>query len=239
MLGGMRARWLIGGAAGSVAVAVVVSTRALPTTRGAADRPERRPDPGWATCSAPGARVYEATFGRVLTGLYRAVAIDLSGSLDGQTCVHIVDIGAGPGGLAVALAEQFPDARVTTVDIDTAMATLAAARVAREGIDDRVHISVGDVAALPLADASVDLVTSSFSVHHWPDAEAGFAEVRRVLRPGGRAIIYDLPDWWGRFETHAPRLAEVARAGGFRDVGSSQLRWPRPFAVIHRIEAAN
>jgi ubiquinone/menaquinone biosynthesis C-methylase UbiE len=175
----------------------------------------------------------------VLTGLYRAIAIDLSGSLARQPGPRIVDIGAGPGGLAVALAEQFPDARITIVDIDTAMATLAAARAAREGIDDQVHISVGDVAAIPLADASVDLVTSSFSVHHWPDAEAGFTEVRRVLRPGGRAIIYDLPDWWGRFETHAPRLVEAARAGGFRDVRSSQLRWPCSFAVIHRIEAMN
>ena len=138
----------------------------------------------------------------------------------------------------MALAEQFPDARVTTVDIDTAMATLAAARVASEGLEDHVHVSVGDV-ALPLADASVDLVTSSFSVHHWPDAEAGFSEVGRVLRPGGRAIIYDLPDWWGRFETHAPRLAEAAMAGGFHDVRSSQLRWPGSFAVIQRIEATN
>jgi ubiquinone/menaquinone biosynthesis C-methylase UbiE len=167
------------------------------------------------------------------------MAIDLRDTLVGQTCLRIVDIGAGPGGLAVALAEQFPDARVTTVDIDPAMATLAVARVAREGIDDRVHVSVGDVAALPLADAAVDLVTSSFSVHHWPDAAAGFAEVRRVLRPGGRAIIYDLPDWWGRFETHAPRLAEAAMAGGFRAVSPSPLSWPRSLGIIHRIEATN
>jgi ubiquinone/menaquinone biosynthesis C-methylase UbiE len=164
--------------------------------------------------------------------------MDLRDSLAERSGLHIVDIGAGPGGLAAALAQQLPDARVTTVDIDAAMATLAAARMAREGIDDRVHISIGDVAALPLADDSVDLVTSSFSVHHWPDAAAGFAEVRRVLRPGGRAIIYDLPDWWGRFETHAPRLTDAAMAGGFRDVRSSQLRWPSSFAVIHRIDAS-
>lgn len=231
-------RGLIGGVAGSVA-AVVVDTRARRAQRRAVDRAGPRPDPGWATCSAPGARAYEATFGRMLTGLYRAVAIDLRDSLAGRTGLHIVDIGAGPGGLAVVLAEQIPDARVTTVDIDTAMASLAAARMTREGLDDRVHITVGDVAALPLADHSVDLVTSSFSVHHWPHAEGGFAEVRRVLRPGGRVIIYDVPDWWGRLETHAPRLTDAAMAGGFRDVSSSQVRWPRPLAIIHRIEATN
>ncbi len=230
-------RWLIGGALGAAAVAV--ASRHVLSARHHGDPAGRRPDPGWATCSAPGASAYEATFGRVLTGVYRAIAIDLGDSLTGEAPLHAVDIGAGPGGLAVALAEQFPVARVTTVDIDTAMATRAAARVAREGIDYRVHVCVGDVAALPLADASVDLVTSSFSVHHWPDAEAGFAEVRRVLRPGGRAIIYDLPDWWGTFETHAPRLAESALAGGFRDVRSSRLSWPRSLAVIQRVEATN
>jgi ubiquinone/menaquinone biosynthesis C-methylase UbiE len=98
--------------------------------------------------------------------------------------------------------------------------------MARERIGGQVHVSVGDVRALPLADASVDLVPSSFSVHHWPDTKGGFAEVRRVLRPGGRAIIYDLPDWWGRFETHAPPLAEAATAAGFCDVSSGHLRWP-------------
>jgi SAM-dependent methyltransferase len=224
-----------GGAASAAAAAVVAAARAGRTDR-SADRSGRRADPGWATCSAPGARAYEATFARLLTGLYRAIAIDLRDRLAGRTGLHVVDIGAGPGGLAVALAGQVQDARVTTVDIDTEMARLAAARVGREGIDNRVRITVGDVVALPLPDHSVDLVTSSFSVHHWPDAAAGFAEVRRVLRPGGRAIIYDLPDWWGRFETHAPRLADAAVAGGFRDVRSGRLRWPGPLAVIHRIE---
>jgi SAM-dependent methyltransferase len=227
--------WILGGVSGSAVVAG--AARAI-GGRPPADEPSgARPDTGWATCSAPGARAYEATFGRLLTGLYRAIASDLATTLTGQSGLHIVDIGAGPGGLAAALAEVFPDGRITTVDIDVDMASLAAARMTREGVDGRVRVSLGDVAALPLPDHSVDLVTSSFSVHHWPDAVAGFSEVHRVLRPGGRAIIYDLPDWWGRFETHAPALVEVATAGGFDVVESSHLRWPRPFAVVHRIDA--
>ncbi len=234
MLGGMRARSLIlGGAAVGGALAALAAHR----SRAGRDPSDEVPEPGWATCSAPGARAYEATFGRLLTGLYRTIATDLASSLGGRPDLRIVDLGAGPGGLAVALAQRFPDAQITAVDIDTAMAGLAGARVAREGLGARVRITVGDVGALPLPDASVDVVTSSFSVHHWPDAVAGFAEVRRVLRPGGRVIIYDLPDWWGRFETHAPRLVEAASAGGFPEVTSSRLPWPGPVAVVHRIES--
>jgi ubiquinone/menaquinone biosynthesis C-methylase UbiE len=48
------------------------------------------------------------------------------------------------------------------------------------------------VAALPHDDASVDLVISIASAHHWADVDAGLRELRRVLRPGAQAMIYDV-----------------------------------------------
>jgi ubiquinone/menaquinone biosynthesis C-methylase UbiE len=174
---------------------------------------------------------------RLLGGLYRKFARDLGTRLDRHAALHIIDVGAGPGSLATALARTFPNSNVTAVDLDPSMAALAAARVDREALTGRVRVTLGDVGALPLSAGSVDVVTSSFSVHHWPDAAAGFAEVHRVLRPGGRAIIYDLPDWWGRFETHAPALLEGARSGGFNTIESGTVRWPGPLGVVQRIDA--
>jgi ubiquinone/menaquinone biosynthesis C-methylase UbiE len=54
-----------------------------------------------------------------------------------------------------------------------------------------LRFQVGDVAALPFADNSVDLVVSTLSLHHWDDPAAGFNEIVRVLGPGGQAWIYD------------------------------------------------
>jgi ubiquinone/menaquinone biosynthesis C-methylase UbiE len=148
---------------------------------------------------------------------------------------EVLEIGPGPGGLAVELARRHAGLRLTGLDIDPAMVERAAVRARREALDERLAFVVGDVAALPFPDASFDLVTSSFSVHHWPDAAAGFAEIRRVLRPGGRVIVYDLPDRWGRLETKAPPLGEVAVAGGFVDGTATPFAWPGRLAFVRRL----
>jgi ubiquinone/menaquinone biosynthesis C-methylase UbiE len=54
-----------------------------------------------------------------------------------------------------------------------------------------LRFRVGDVAALPFAHNSVDLVVSTLSLHHWDDPAAGLNEIVRVLAPGGQAWIYD------------------------------------------------
>jgi ubiquinone/menaquinone biosynthesis C-methylase UbiE len=57
------------------------------------------------------------------------------------------------------------------------------------GLEGKVIPLAGDVAKIPLADASVDLVVSRGSVYFWDDLHAAFCETARVLRPGGMAFI--------------------------------------------------
>ncbi len=221
-------------AAGLAASAGVVGRRALVARRCAA--PDDAAPGGWATCSAPSAEIYDRTFGWLLGGLYRRMADDLAAAVAGLDAPAVLEIGPGPGGLAVELARRVDGLRLTGVDIDRAMVARATERARREGLDDRLEFVVGDVAALPSADASFDLVTSSFSVHHWPDAAVGFTEIRRVMRPGGRAIVYDLPDRWGRFETKSRPLAAAAADGGFPGASPTPFRWPGPVAIVNRLE---
>ena len=208
-------------------------------TRGAPRPPADDAAPvGFATCSAPSARAYELTFGVLLGGLYRRMADDLAGALAGIAEPAVLEVGPGPGHLAVELARRVPGLRLTGVDVDPAMVARARVRAVREGLAGRVRFEPGDVAALPFADGSFDLVTSSFSVHHWPDAASGFAEIRRALRPGGRAILYDLPDAWGRLETRAPGLAASAARGGFDEVAVAPFQWPGRVGLVRRLEVA-
>ncbi len=92
-----------------------------------------------------------------------------------------LDIGTGMGDAALLVAREFPRARVRGVDFSEEMVRRAQARV---GLDPegRIAFRVADAADLPYEDASFDLVTQL-------NVPPFFAEIARVLRPGGHAIV--------------------------------------------------
>lgn len=224
-------------AGGLVVAGAAAACRARRRRPPAPANPDEVASGGWATCSAPSAFAYDHTFGRMLGGLYDRVACELATELADVPAPIVLEVGPGPGGLATRLARRVPSVRLTGIDVDVAMVERARSRAAGERVADRVRFEVGDVRALPFPDGTFDLVTSTFSVHHWPDAAAGFAEIRRVLRPGGRAVVYDLPDAWGRLETRARPMAEAAAAGGLAGVTVRPVRWPGPVSIVRRLDA--
>lgn len=103
-----------------------------------------------------------------------------------------LDLGCGPGRLAVALARLAPHLGIVGLDLSEEMLALARKRAARHGLSPRVSFLKGDNRCLPCPDASFDFVVSSSSLHHWADPVAVLDEVARVLQPGGRFLIVDL-----------------------------------------------
>ena len=103
-----------------------------------------------------------------------------------------VDLGCGPGYLAVELARAVPSLHVTGVDLSDEMVAAAERFAAEAGLGSRVAFRKGDVQRIPFADASLDLVVSTLSLHHWSDPLPVLDEVARVLRPGGSFLIFDL-----------------------------------------------
>jgi ubiquinone/menaquinone biosynthesis C-methylase UbiE len=147
---------------------------------------------------------YDNLAGRLNRPLYRRIVEDVAraGLPDGAV---VLDVGTGPGRVPLLLAQRCPSIHVEGIDLSEQMIDQANRLAAEAGISpERLTYQVADAAALPYPDSSVDLIVSSLSLHHWADVPAGLLEIRRVLRPGGRAWIYDIHRVLGRVTSDAP-----------------------------------
>lgn len=97
--------------------------------------------------------------------------------------MRVIDVGTGSGTLAAAALARWPTA--TVIATDAAAGMLDVARSALAGYGERATTLVGPAHQLPLADASADVVVSSFVLQLVPDRRRALIECRRVLRPGG------------------------------------------------------
>jgi len=102
------------------------------------------------------------------------------------------DLGCGPGYLVAALAQAAPGLQVTGIDLSDEMLLEAESYARRFGLQERVAFKKGDVVNIPFPDASLDLVVSTLSLHHWSNPAAVLDEIARVLRPGGSFLVFDL-----------------------------------------------
>lgn len=131
--------------------------------------------------------------------------------LDVQPSDRILEIGFGPGVGIQLLASSVSSGWVAGVDPSEEMVEQARVRNANHLGTSRVDLLRGSVASLPFENASFDKALAVNSMHVWPDAIAGLAEIRRVLKPGGRIVL--------GFTRHSGQakegLAEALTAAGF------------------------
>jgi ubiquinone/menaquinone biosynthesis C-methylase UbiE len=99
--------------------------------------------------------------------------------------LRVLEVGCGRGVGTQIIFERFGAREVHAFDFDPDMVRLARRRLANYA-PERLRLTVGDVTAIDEADASFDAVFDFGIIHHVPDWPAAIAEVRRVLRPGGR-----------------------------------------------------
>src|SRR5918995_5420894 len=148
---------------------------------------------------------------------------------------RVLEVGCGPGRLALLLARRH-GLRVSGVDLDPEMIELARANAAAEGDGETPSFVVGNVSALSFPDESFDLVVSPLSMHHWADPSTALNEVGRVLRPNGRALVWDLRGGFVPMHGRLPDPASHTAGTTMTVARSTAWRWPWKFSLLRRIE---
>jgi ubiquinone/menaquinone biosynthesis C-methylase UbiE len=164
------------------------------------------------------------------SGLLLAVALSKGRDADGRLAAELTAIGAGDAlvdiGCGTGAAARLAAKRgATAIGVDPAAPMR---RVGRWLTPRRqVRFLEGSAEALPVPDGSASVAWSLACVHHWADLDAGLAEVRRVLRPGGRFLAMERHTAPGAdglashgwTDAQADAFAELCRAAGFEQVG--------------------
>ena len=129
--------------------------------------------------------------------IFGAYAADTAALVASFSPGAVLETAAGSGVVTRALAPQLrADARYVVTDLNQPMLDYAASR---QGADSRIAWQQADALALPFADAAFDVVCCQFGAMFFPNRVAGYAEARRVLRPGGRFVF----SVWDRIEENA------------------------------------
>jgi phosphoethanolamine N-methyltransferase len=160
----------------------------------------------------------------------------------------VLDLGCGTGGITRFLAESYRPMSIVGIDIDRGLIARARKGAADAGLGESVTFRTVTPGPLPSADASFDVVFSKDAIVHIENKEALFAEIFRVLRPGGRvaasdwmsatdgpfsaAMAYYLQAEGLGFGMASPTRYRTAMAeAGFRDIRMvDRNEWYRPLA---------
>lgn len=138
------------------------------------------------------ARVYDP-MNRIITlgqwGVWQRRYLETVRPAPGERCL---DIATGTGDLAILLAQRQPECSVVGLDLSADMLRVAEQKIAERGLHDRVTVVEGNALSLPFPDQSFDVVTVGFGLRNFPDLPKALAEMRRVLKPGGRALSLEV-----------------------------------------------
>ncbi len=164
----------------------------------------------------------------------RAATVEMAALVDLKPEHRVLDLGCGVGGPARFLADEY-GCQVTGLDLVAAYCDAATELTRRVGLAARVSFRQGDMREMPFADHTYDCVWSQHTTMNIPDKAALAGEVRRVLKPGGKAVFYEvcagavdpvhLPVPWASEPQHSHLLAPAALREVMTGAGLKEELW--------------
>ena len=137
--------------------------------------------------------------------------------------MKVLDVGCGAGGISLHLVERHGAGHVTGFDVERPVVERARAHADAKELSDRASFVQSSPGRLPFVDASFDLVFSKDALLHVPDKDALFAEIYRVLKPGG---VFAASDWLiGHDGEPSPDMRAYIEAEGLSFAMASPARY--------------
>ena len=103
----------------------------------------------------------------------------------------ILDVATGTGDFAFEALSILKPEKIIGVDISQGMLDIAQQKIDKRGMGDRFEIKLGDSEKLPFSDSQFDAVTVAYGVRNFENLETGLADIQRVLKPGGKAVVLE------------------------------------------------
>lgn len=162
-------------------------------------------------------------FGAIGQEQVRLKLVKALGGLDGRAFGEALEIGSGTGYFSLNLVQLGVISRLTATDISPGMLTRLAATAESLGLEEVTTVAA-EAERLPFEDQSFDLVFGHAVLHHIPDLDRAFAELRRVLRPGGMLAFAGEPSRYGDRLAALPKRTATLLAPAWRRLTGSRRR---------------
>lgn len=157
---------------------------------------------------------------------------------------NILDVATGTGDFALTCYKILKPEKITGIDISEGMLEIGKKKIKEAGLSQKIQLMNGDSEAILFDDNTFDAVTVAFGVRNFENLEKGLAEIKRVLKPGGKLIVLEctkpgapvIKQLYNFYmKTITPKIGKIIAKNNeaYQYLNNSVLQFPEKKSFIH------